>query len=163
VCVGWALFEEGQLISYGKFHPQGRERFHGPRLESFRQWLEQILAETHPTFVVVEAPYRGRNGKTYGILSMYLGMVLAVHYAHFGRELDRTCAVQPKQIKHILRLPIRRQYRDRKRQAVDWANRVYGLNLRFKDNDARAQINDADTADAIAVATAWILGSAREA
>lgn len=155
--MGWAYFEQGTVVEYGKYNPAGRDHFHGAKLAAFREWLLELLDKYQPTHVVVEAPYRGRNGKTYGILSMYYGVVLATYFAWSGTELHKDYTVQPRQVKLTLQWPARTDYEERKRQAVEWANRTFNLNLRFKADDKRARVSDADIADAIALVTAWIL------
>lgn len=162
-CVGWALFDEGHLINYGKYRPAGVE--HAERLGTFAMWLRHLLEEHRPVQLVAEAPFfAGRGPKTYALLSTYHGVVQVAYYDFFGTPMPGENGVQPRQVKRILRVKVGDEYQDRKRLMVQLINKLYGLDLRYKEQDKTKRVSDDDIADAIAVGRAWLMrGSPKDA
>lgn len=156
-CVGWALFKDGALESYGKFNPRGRNTYHGEKLESFRDWLLGVLTNVDPKDLVIEAAYQGPRSRAFPTLQLYQAVVLGVYFQHYRCEMPDANRVYPKSIKTTLGIPTIRQYESRKKYMVNWVNRVYKLDLRYKRSDRTARVSDADSADAIAVVHAWLL------
>jgi Holliday junction resolvasome RuvABC endonuclease subunit len=165
VCVGWALFEGATLVAYGKHQQRGTE--HDERLVNFEDWLRALLKEHRPEVVVVEAPYAGRRRFTYGVLMLYLAVVLMVHMRHFGCPMPSAQRVAAHQVKRLCGVQRAKQggafekkgsaHETNKRLMINRINELYGLDLRFKAGDKTKRVSDDDVADAIAVGHAWIV------
>lgn len=153
---GWAIFSGRRLVACGKFHPGTARQGHGEKLHAFREWLVALLRKERIKGIVVERPYPGPRRNVFGVLMQFLAVVLEVHFERFG-ELADDHMIGPGDVKKKLKLPKQKNYEARKKQMVEWANAKHGLALRYKRNDKRGQA-DADTADAIAVMEAWLLG-----
>ena len=153
--VGWAVFDGHALIACGKWHPEGRDKHHGEKLSSFRAWLLAKLEEWRPDHLVTEAPYAGRRRYTFGILSMYLGVTLAAHFAHFGEEIPEANRVMPHAVKRLLKSRKGVSYEQRKKDMVLLINQLYGLTLNYKPRD-KGRVSDDDIADAIGLVHAWL-------
>lgn len=154
VAVGFGVFDRGKLSDYGRYRQRGEE--HGERLHHFARWLYDMFKKLGPDEVVVEQPYPGHRRNTYGILMLYIGVILMVHFHVFGEELPSVNRVQPNLVKRSLKMPKGKDHEDRKRMMVVEINRLYGLNLKFKANDKTKRISEDDVADGIAVGRAWI-------
>jgi len=154
VCVGYAVFDDRKLVGKGKYRQQGKD--HGEKLLNFRGWLLRLLKRTHPQHVVFEAPYAGRRRFTYGVLMLYVGVVLACHFEVFEQEVPAQNRIQPNVVKRTLKMAKGDDHEDRKRLMVDEINKLYDLKLRFKPNDKTKAVSDDDIADAIAVGRTWL-------
>jgi Holliday junction resolvasome RuvABC endonuclease subunit len=163
-CIGWAVFDNGQLTQHGRFVLPGK--CHGEKLAALRVWLMQLLAEFRPTRLVYEAPYRGLNGTTFGVLSRYAGMVECCHFEHFLAGIPAEDAVPAKEVKRAIGAPSakrgklarsRKKGRAPKRLAdethtqnklivLNMVNERFGLGLKLEENDE---------SDAIALTWAW--------
>jgi len=152
VCVGWALFHGAKLRSFGKYLQQGKA--HGEKLAEFEDWLLQMLDQTDPEILVVEAPYAGRRRFAFGVLMMYYGIVQMAHLRWKGFELPDEHRVAAHQVKRLLDLPKGATHTDRKIVALERINTMYGLSLVFSENKKHS---DDDTADAIAVGHAYLV------
>lgn len=155
-CTGYACFDNGHLTAYGKWRPPPKSE-HGQKLDDFRRWLLELLEVLQPTEVVFEMPYAGRRRSAYPVLMMYVGVILAVHWSRQGREVPIINRMPASAVKKHLKMPKGASHEARKHMMILEINRLYRLQLRFKDNDATKRISDDDVADAIACGRAWIL------
>lgn len=155
VCIGWAVFHGEQLRFHGKYATQGTG--HGERLMYFSEWLLERLCEYEPSDVIVEEPYPGRFRNAYAVLMQYISVVLAVHFRWSGMELPGENRVPAARVKQVLEMPKGADHEARKRAMVLEINRLYGLSLKFKADDAKKRTSDDDTADAIALGRCWLL------
>lgn len=161
VCVGYAIFDNLDYKTHGKFIQQGEH--HGERLHNFSIWLEELFNRYQPTNVVVELPHGGfRAARTYIVLSMYLAILMAQHYKVFQRELPKQNQLYPKSVKSELALPLSGDHDTNKRIMVDYVNKVFRLSLRCNPADKTKQSTDDDSADAIGLTVAWLLRSGRD-
>lgn len=151
---GWCLFQNGQLHTYGKFHPPGVAKRHGERLEGYQNWLAEMLETHQPDHVVVELPYPGPRRSAYGVLMQYFGILQATYYRWSGQEHPETCWMTPRLVKQILKVRAGVSYETRKRLMVLLMNRMYKLSLRYKPKDG-GKVSDDDIADAIALTHVW--------
>ena len=155
VCVGFAVHEGGKLMHFGKHIQAGKH--HGARLASFRAWLHEMYRKFEPHQVVLEAPYAGRKRFTFGVLMMYVAVVLQTHYEWRQEEMPDENRVQSSVVKRILRVKRGKTHEERKKLMVQLINTLYKLNLRFKADDKTKKVSDDDTADAIALGRAFLL------
>jgi hypothetical protein len=156
VCVGWALFEDGRLAAHGRHRQDGKE--HGEKLLTFAVWLGETMKKLRPTVVAYEAPYAGRKRYTYGVLMMYVAVMLLMHVQHFGAELPKKNRVAAQVVKRRIRVRKGRTHDENKKIVVAWANETYGLALRWAQGDRTKAKSQDDEADAIAVGHAWLVG-----
>jgi Holliday junction resolvasome RuvABC endonuclease subunit len=150
---GWAVFDDGHLVAYGRYLQEGKG--HGERLNAFRSWLLAMFHQWAPHVVVYEAPYQGRMRHTFGILTRYVGVIEAAHFAHYGLEIEKECAVAAHLVKKAIKATRGRSHEDNKKIVVALVNKTFGLRLRFEGNDTKKQFSDDDDADAIALNWAW--------
>src|SRR6476620_1068905 len=85
VAVGWSLTLNGRLHSCGTYRQEGTD--HGERLMNFQRWLFAFVQEQGPTHVIYEVPYPGRQKLTFGVLQLYISVILGVHFECFGYEV----------------------------------------------------------------------------
>lgn len=154
-CVGWAYFQDGTPIAYGKYVPTGEH--HGEKLSHFREWLTEQLKGYQPDALLIEAPFAGRRRFAFGVLMMYCGVALQSHFEYFGVEQPPEHRVPAHLIKKLLRARKTSSYEQRKKNMVLAMNQRYGLSLRFKANDRTKKVSDDDTADALALVTAFLI------
>jgi Holliday junction resolvasome RuvABC endonuclease subunit len=161
VCVGYAVFDGAALVDYGKHHQVGAE--HGEKLASFAAWLAGLLAEFAPDHLVVEQPYPGQRRHTYGVLSMYIGVVLAQHWARYGAEMPKAHRVPAHRVKRALGVKKGADHAANKEIMVREINRRYGTGLRYAKAATSRHTSDDDVADAIALVDAWLRLAAADA
>ena len=167
-CVGWAVFDNGSLVQHGRFVQQGHG--HGEKMTNFRLWILGMLAEFRPTHLIYEAPYRGRNGSIFGLLSKYAGVVDAAAFEFFQAELAPECVVPAKDVKRAIGAPkvlpgrgkrkrksSDEQHSQNKRVVLTMVNERFGLGLKYEKNDKTKKVSQDDEADAIALNWAWHL------
>lgn len=164
VAVGWAVFDNADpmnLVAHGRFLQQGAD--HGEKLLNFALWLQQHLAQWDPTEVAYEAPYAGRKRFTYGVLMMYVAVVLMIHIQHFGTEVPKVNRVAAHLVKKRIRVRKGASHEENKKIVVLWANETYGLSLKFKANDKTKKVSQDDEADGIAVGYARLIAPGDDA
>ncbi len=153
VCVGYAVFDSGELTRYGKFHQTGKE--HGEKLKNFQEWLTTLLRTFTPDQLILEQPYPGQRRHTYGVLSMYVAAVLVAHWAHFGLEMPKGNRLAAHRVKRLIGVPKGGSHAENKEIMVREINRLYGTGLRFRKTSTVQHTTDDDVADAIALVAAW--------
>lgn len=153
VCCGWAIFDNGQLLTYGKYHQQGDG--HGERMWNFHQWLLAMLEAWSPNELVYEAPYAGPRRHAFSVLSRYAGTVQLTHYAWKGADIPEENAVAANMVKKLIGAKKGKNHEANKKIVLLMINQRYGLGLKFKSKDPKKTISQDDEADAIAVCWAW--------
>lgn len=151
-CVGWAVFHNGLPCNWGKVS-LGHEE-HDLRLREVHNLVLQLVADYLPSEVVLEEPYLGRARHAH-VLLLYLGVVLCTLVQLRGVPLPVRNRIPPRTVKKVMNLPHKGEYADRKRQAVTRCNKLFGLRLRYKENDRDKKVSDDDVADALLVGAAW--------
>lgn len=154
VCVGYAVFDGEALVAYGKFHQEGKE--HGEKLRNFQTWLATLLGTFQPDQLILEQPYPGQRRHTYGVLSMYVALVLMAHWAHFGAEMPKSQRVAAHRVKRLLGVPKGESHGENKEIMVREINRRFGTGLRYRKAATTRHTTDDDVADAIALVAAWL-------
>lgn len=156
VCVGYAVFDDKRLVTFGKHVQVGKE--HGEKFSTFLQWLIALLKLHKPDAVVVELPFGGpRRGYTYGVLMQYIAVVMLAHFDVFGKELPDQNKVQAKKVKLMMEVESGKNHDQNKQIMVDRVNRLFKLNLKFVKKDPHKKLSQDDIADAIAVGHTWLL------
>lgn len=157
VCVGYAVFEDLDLIEKNKYTHTGKH--HCEKLQTFYVWLEGLIRRINPTHVVIEMPHGGNAGKALLVLTMYVTVVYMVYYKIFKREFPDSCKMYPSSVKSLLKVQTTGNHEQNKQVMVDHINKLFGLSLRYDKNKKNS---DDDISDAIAVVVAWILRSGRD-
>lgn len=155
VCVGWALFEDGRLLHYGRHHHPAGD--HGEKLATFRDWLKMVVQQYRPAQVLYEKPFAGRRRNAFGVLSMYVAVLLLVHWEAFGIELPDVNAVPAREVKRRNKMRKGKDHEQNKKLGVLLANRLYGLRLKYKNKDKTKKVSQDDTADAILLGRSWFV------
>lgn len=151
------MFDNGILTQHGRYVQQGEQGHHGEKLFHFRGWLLRMLEEFLPTQLVYEAPYSGRMRNTFGVLSRYAGVVELCHFEHYGHELPAANAVAAHLVKKAIGAKKGKNHDQNKKIVLALINEVFGLGLKWKDNDTTKKVSQDDEADAIALNWAWHL------
>lgn len=149
-CIGWSLFEDGRLVTYGKHRLDSGK--HGEKLANFNEFLIKLFSAHQANEVIIEMPYRS---SAYGILMWYIAVVLLSHYQVYERELPAKNMLQTRTIKTCLGVESGKDHNENKALMVARINDMFGLNLVFKPKDISKIVSGDDIADAIAVAWAW--------
>lgn len=149
--VGFAVFHDTTLASYGKFQPKGTH--HGAKLKSFYDFLLSLFQTEQPDDVILEMPFRSGS---YGVLSMYIGVVLMAHADVLDRDLPDCQRMRSVDVKRALHLPLKQSHTQHKRNMLKRMNSLYGLRLRFRKHTKRSTSDD-DIADAIALVHVWMV------
>lgn len=154
-CVGWAIFDDGDLVAFNQYMPHGHE--HGEKLVDFHVWLSEMFQQWEPTDVVYEMPYPGREKHAFGVLQMYVAALFAEHWMYFGREIPTNSRITPREVKRANGLLTGGTYKANKALAVAKVNELYQLKLKYDYNDRNKERSQDDTADAILLGRAWVL------
>lgn len=154
-CTGYAVFEDDQLVAYGKIKPNGddwRDRIMDETLE-----LAALIREYHPRVIIAEdLPLKpGANtlqklGAVHGmILSLCAGFrikpmfILPTNWRHELGMFDGTRAGMKRDVM--------------KEKAVHMANEQFGLNLQWISPTSSK--NDDDVAEAILIGWSYVIKS----
>lgn len=154
-CVGWAVFEDGSLVQHGRYRQKQVE--HGERLATFQTWLEDMLRTFNPNQLVYEKPFAGRRRNAFGVLTMYVAVVLLTWFRHSGLEITTANAVPARDVKRRNSMRKGKDHEQNKKLGVLLANRLYGLRLKYKSNDKTKKVSQDDEADAILLGRAWLV------
>lgn len=155
VCIGWAVFDEGELIKSGRYRIDGTG--HGEKLVAFRGWLAKMLVEWKPAQLVYERPFAGRRRHAFGVLSLYVAVLAIAHWEFFGTEIPDANSVPAREVKRRNKMRKGTSHDQNKKIGVLLANQLYGLSLKFKSNDKTKKVSEDDRADAILLGRAWLI------
>jgi Holliday junction resolvasome RuvABC endonuclease subunit len=153
VCCGWSIFDNGHLLTYGKYKQVGEG--HGERMWNFHNWLLTMFNGWAPTEVVYEAPYAGPRRHAFSVLIRYAGVVQLTYFNWTGNELAEDNAVPANLVKKLIGAKKGKNHEANKKIVLMLMNQLYGLNLKFKSKDPKKSVSQDDEADAIAVNLAW--------
>lgn len=155
VCVGYAVFENGELATYGRYRLKAKG--HGEKLGKFRKWLTRLLRKHSPNELVIERSFpKGRISNTYRVLSMYEGAAIDAHFSVLNSELPKDNMMFAHEVKRIIGVQKGKDHSDNKQIMIKAINDMFGLSLRFSPKDVKKIRSQDDTADAIALGYAWI-------
>jgi hypothetical protein len=155
VCVGFSVFHDAELFEYGRYHQVGEH--HGEKLSHFGAWLRELFTKHAPDQVIIERPYPVARKNTYGVLMLYIGMALAIHFSCRNQEIPLTNMVPAALVKRTLKVPKQDTYEERKQVMLNEVNKLYDLKLIYQANDRTKRISEDDTADSIALVRTWLL------
>lgn len=153
---GFAYGAGGKLITYGKYYGGDIDQ-HGLRLLRFSKWVSKVINSLPepPDRVIIEQPFLGRNVKTYGVLSKYVGIA----QREVRRMLGQECGfITPNDVKNILKLPSGKAHEQHKINMINKINRMFGTSFKFSTSTkGKSKHSDDDAADAVGVlAAVWI-------
>lgn len=152
-CVGYSLFENGALLVYGKFVQTGKR--HGEKLTYFYTWLTGLLEQLKPDTVCFEMPFAGRHKNTFGVLMLYVAIVLLTHFEYLGYDLPPEHFIRARDVKTLNRMAKQASHEGYKADAVRLVNSLYNLTLTYDAKDTTKKRTDDDIADAILINRAF--------
>lgn len=154
-CTGYAVFEDAQLVAYGKIKPNGndwRDRIMDETLE-----IAALIREYHPSVIIVEDLPLKPGANTLQKLGAVHGMILSLCAGFRIKPMF----VLPTNWRHELgmfdgtRAGMKRDAM--KEKAVHMANEQFGLNLQWISPTSSK--NDDDVAEAILIGWSYVIKS----
>lgn len=135
---GWSVIKSGRvskkrlgLIKINSNLPMGK------RLQLFEWNIKEIIKKYDPGIIVIEDVFKGRNAKTFKILSLFRGVAIKAVYDEIGKD---PVSIMAAQVRRLIDLP------NDKEAVFKALNTKYKLGFDFK--------KDNDIVDAIALALA---------
>lgn len=153
-CVGWALFDDDDLLEYGRLEPTMPKLDWRERCENLAPQLDELIEKTKPEIIYQEAvPRGGSGGVTTGI---QLGFVQGILY--MVEKVMNNLPVEYIEVgtwrKNININSGSDQHRDAKKiKSIEKANELFGLGLEVeytKSGNYRPTGSD-DISDAILI------------
>ena len=151
-CTGWAFGEE-KLLAWGK-HIQKQNDSKSKKLADFANWITDLLQAKKPDIILIEKPYRGRNSNVLVSISRFIAIAELCAFVTLSLELEPEWFLDPRTVKKTLKVSKGKDYEDNKKLMVQKINKLYGLHLKYGIKKSK-KFNDDDSADAIALLTAW--------
>lgn len=152
---GWSVARDGKLEGWGKYI--GKQNISkGQKLFEFSEWIESRLKEINPDIILIEKPFRGRNGNVFAYLSKFVAIVECAVYRIQRKELEEEWFLDPRLVKKLLKVKKGKDHDHNKKLMVGRINSLFGLHLKFVKNKSKKE-NDDDIADALALFYAWSL------
>lgn len=154
-CTGYAVFEDDQLVAYGKIKPNGddwRDRIMDETLE-----LAALIRECHPRVIIAEDVPKKPGANTLQKLGAVHGMILSLCAGFRIKPMF----VLPTNWRHELgmfdgtRAGMKRDVM--KEKAVHMANEQFGLNLQWISPTSSK--NDDDVAEAVLIGWSYVIKS----
>lgn len=142
VCTGYAVFEDKDLISFGKIEPKGNTV--SEKLHEFYRTVYNLCSKYEPDSIAIEALYRGPNAKTFKTLSMFHGIVFLVCQEKLSKE---PIAYEVKKARRLAGLYFNTKFLDKK-SVFEFMKNHYELDCSFAKGN--------DIADAIAIGIAHL-------
>ncbi len=135
---GWALINNGRINKkyLGLINIKYNESM-GKRLVAFEIALKELIEQYNPDEIVIEDIYKGRNAKTFKILSLFRGVAIKAIYEITGKDPISIMAIQVRKIINIT---------NNKEIVFNTLNDKYKLDFDFKKHN--------DIVDAIALCLA---------
>ena len=150
-CVGWALGSDRKLARHGKLVFKSTAGV-GEKLVSFHDYLGGLIDVYEPVLLLSERPL-SRRGNTTGRHFELLGIARKLWRDVTGLEMEDEHLISARTVKNALGVKPGRNHDHNKQIMVEKINDLYGLRLKY-DKNSKYKTDD-DTADAIAVLTAY--------
>jgi len=153
ICIGWAIFDEDNLMDYGKLVPTVEELEWRDRIQNFIPQLHNLMKKYMPTKIYAEdVPLiHGKAISTCVQLGAVQGALIGLCYSH-NVEVE---FIQVATWRSNLGLLDKKKYRDElKVKSLDLANKLFKLNLACvftKSGNYNGKKSDDDISDAILV------------
>lgn len=154
-CTGYAVFEDDQLVAYGKIKPNGndwRNRIMDETLE-----IAALIREYHPRVIIAEDVPKKPGANTLQKLGAVHGMILSLCAGFRIKPMF----VLPTNWRHELgmfdgtRAGMKRDVM--KERAVHMANEQFGLDLQWISPTSSK--NDDDVAEAVLIGWSYVIKS----
>lgn len=154
---GWAFFNDKKLINYGIIQADKKQKDFRKRIVEIFVTIESLIKANKPDIIVVEeVPIYNEAGAYLLVMQGYMVCV--------ANKMKKPLSFyRPTEWRKKLGL-IGNNGREAlkknqiKGKTVAWANREFGLNLKFYEKDTKEHISDDDIADAIGLAMAHYVG-----
>ncbi len=152
-CIGWAVFDEDNLIDYGKLKPTIEDLDWRERIQNFVPQLHNLMKKYMPTKVYAENVPLVHNKAVLTLVQLgaIQGMLIGLCYSH-KVEVE---FIQVATWRSNLGLLDEKKHRDElKVKSLELANKLFGLNLACvftKSGNYNGIKSDDDISDAILV------------
>mgnify|MGYP004657488929 CR=1 FL=1 len=152
-CTGYAVFEDEQLVAYGKIKPKGddwRDRIMDETLE-----IAALIREYHPRVIIAEDVPKKPGANTLQKLGAVHGMILSLCAGFRIKPMF----ILPTNWRHELgmfdgtRAGMKRDVM--KEKAVHMANEQFGLDLQWISPTSSK--NDDDVAEAVLIGWSYVI------
>lgn len=154
---GWAFLNGEKLVNYGIIQADKKQKDFRKRIIQIFDTIESLIKTNKPDVIVIEeVPIYNEAGAYLLVMQGY--MVCIANKANKPISFYR-----PNEWRKKLEL-IGNNGREAlkknqiKGKTVAWANKKFGLNLRFYEKDTKEHISDDDIADAIGLAMTYYMG-----
>lgn len=151
-CIGFAIFNDLELVGYGKIKPTKASKDWRKRMENMLPQVIEILKEYKPKQIYIEdVPLMGRSRQTLVQLGAVQGVFIAltrllkipisfVAVSHWRSNLGLFNGTEE-----------RKKRANMKQATVEYVNKEFGLDLHYDITKPDSVNNDDDIADAIGV------------
>lgn len=126
---GWAVFDNTQLVSYGKYTTQDKDT--SDRILEMGDWLSNLLVKWEPNTIIFEDIQQQNNVSTFKVLAKLQGVLEYISKKN-GVEYY---IISPATWKHNAQVQGRTRV-DQKRSAQLIVNRLYGVQATQDECDA---------------------------
>lgn len=126
---GWAVFDNTQLVSYGKYTTQDKDT--SDRILEMGDWLSNLLVKWEPSTIILEDIQQQNNVSTFKVLAKLQGVLEYISKKN-GVEYY---IISPATWKHNAQVQGRTRV-DQKRSAQLIVNRLYGVQATQDECDA---------------------------
>ena len=127
VSTGYSVMNRGRLVKSvcGMIKPKPR-RPYGERLQTLEAEIKKLIRDNNPDEVIIEDIFKGRNAKTFKILSMFRGVAIKAIYDEMEKDPLSVMASQARALLGI---------KNTKEDAFDFINSKYKLNYDFEEHN----------------------------
>lgn len=126
---GWAVFDNTQLVSYGKYTTQDKDT--SDRILEMGDWLSNLLVKWEPNTIILEDIQQQNNVSTFKVLAKLQGVL---EYISKKNEVEYYI-ISPATWKHNAQVQGRTRI-DQKRSAQLIVNKLYGVQATQDECDA---------------------------
>lgn len=126
---GWAVFDNTQLVSYGKYTTQDKDT--SDRILEMGDWLSNLLVKWEPSTIILEDIQQQNNVSTFKVLAKLQGVLEYISKKN-GVEYY---IISPATWKHNAQVQGRTRV-DQKRSAQLIVNKLYGVQATQDECDA---------------------------
>jgi len=126
---GWAVFDNTQLVSYGKYTTQDKDT--SDRILEMGDWLSNLLVKWEPNTIILEDIQQQNNVSTFKVLAKLQGVLEYISKKN-GVEYY---IISPATWKHNAQVQGRTRI-DQKRSAQLIVNKIYGVQATQDECDA---------------------------
>ena len=152
-CIGWSIWDEDNLVSYGKIKPTIDKLEWRDRIQNLIPQLNEIIKEYKPSNCITEdVPLFGKGNKTLVQLGSVQGMILGVCYSNNIEVNFITVSKWRSDIGLFTGNTEDKKRENLKPNSIKKANELFGLNLNCiysKNGVYQENKSDDDISDSI--------------